>query len=278
MNFEGVIDGIEQASTIQREPWDYMQDGLLYCGKCHTPKQTQVELFGKIRKPLCLCKCAAEKRDKEQADMKQREQIKRVGEMRRLGFPDADMQGMTFAADDGNTPKLSAIAQNYVDNFGEMRKQSKGLLFYGSVGTGKTFLAACIANALIDKGIPCMVTNFARLANAIGGTFDGKQAYLDGLNKYELLVIDDLGAERETEYMGEMVHNIIDSRYRSGKPIIITTNLTAAEMTNATETRRQRIYSRLFEMCIPIEVSGDDRRKAKLRDGFKDASKILGLG
>jgi len=277
MNLERVIDGIEQASQIKHEPGDYYENGLLHCGKCGTPKQIEIELFGKVRKPLCLCKCAAERRDREAAETKQREKMQRISEMRRLGFPDSDMQAMTFAADDGKTPKLSTIAHNYVDNFGEMRQRSKGLLLYGDVGTGKTFLAACIANALIDRGYPCMVTNFARLANAIGGTFDGKQAYLDGLNKYELLVIDDLGAERETEYMGEMVHNIIDSRYRSGKPMIITTNLTAKEMTNANETRRQRIYSRLFEMCVPVEVIGEDRRKAKLREGFKDVSGLLGL-
>lgn len=280
MNFDRIIDSIEQKAKehIKAENIDYVNnEGILICGKCHTPKQVRIEVFGHERTPMCLCKCEKEKRDKEEEQRKHEERVQKIKRMRSAGFPDSDMERWTFDKDDGANEKISTVARNYVDNFGEMLKDGKGLLLFGTVGTGKTFISACIANALIDKGFPCLVTNFARLTNTIAGMYEGKQDYIDGLNKFELLVIDDLASERDTEYMGEIVQNIIDSRYRSGKPLIVTTNLTADELKHPADIRKQRISSRLFEMCIPIEVKGADRRKNKLREDVKKYDKLLGL-
>ena len=107
--------------------------------------------------------------------------------------------------------------------------------------------------------------------------YESKQRYIDGLNDFDLLVIDDLAAERDTEYMNETVQNIIDSRYRSGKPLIVTTNLTESELKNTVDTKKQRTYSRLREMCIPIKVTSGDRRQQKGKDKFSEAQNLLGL-
>lgn len=279
MDIAQTIAGIERkaAESIKAEQGDYLVDGLLYCGKCKTPKQVRIMILDKERTPFCLCKCAVEKRDREEAERERLKQLVRIKEMRRAGFPDDEMQNWTFDRDDRKNEKISSILQNYVNNFESMKEKGKGLLLYGSVGTGKTFGAACIANALIDKGYACLVTNFARLINTIGGMFDGKQAYIDGLNRYSLLVIDDLASERDTDYMNETVFNIIDSRYRAGLPLIITTNLTAQELKNPADIRKQRIYSRLLEMTIPIEVTGTDRRRERLKDDFKEYAEMLGI-
>lgn len=280
MNLSGAFDKIAMTASqsIRADDGDYVgEDGLLYCGKCHTPKQCRVEIFGEIRTPMCLCKCRKEQRDAEEAEREQQALMQKIKSLRKMGFPDAEMERWTFKRDDHSNEKISSIARNYVDNFSEMKERGKGLLFYGSVGTGKTFMSACIANALIEKGHPCLVTNFARLTNTIAGMFEGKQNYIDGLNKFHLLVIDDLASERDTEYMGEIVQNIIDARYRSGLPLIITTNLTADELKHPAEVRKQRIYSRLFEMCVPVEVKGKDRRKEKLKSDYKDMEDLLGL-
>lgn len=262
------------------EEGDYLsEDGLLMCGKCHTPKQC---LFiatwdGRKKKPYTLCDCARARRDaEEQARQAQNLRIE-VNRLRKLGFPDSEMADWTFAHDDGTDPRTTSIAHKYVDNFPEMKKRGKGLLLYGPVGTGKTHAAACIANELINQGRPCLVTNFARITNTLQGMFEGKQRYLDDFNRLDLLVIDDLAAERDTSYMNEMIYNIIDSRYRSGKPLIVTSNLTQAELTAPTSVDKERIYSRLLEMCVPVEVKGADRRKKKLQDDSADMARLLGL-
>jgi DNA replication protein DnaC len=234
-------------------------------------------LFGKNRVVPCICKCKAEEIKAEEEAIRQREFFNKVMQMRRAGFPEDAMKEWTFANDDGSNPKLTKAMQNFVEHFQTFKEDGKGLLLFGSVGTGKTYLAACVANALIDKGIPCLVTNFARIANEVQGKFDGRQQYYDNLNSFPLLVIDDLSAERKTEYMQEIVFNVIDSRYRAKLPIIITTNLTRDELQKPADLTNQRIFSRLFEMCTPIEVTGNDRRRKALREDIGKAKQLLGL-
>jgi DNA replication protein DnaC len=279
MDLASVFDRLEKsaAQQIRSEQGDYIIDGLLYCHKCETPKQCRVNVLGRERKPMCLCKCEQEKRDKEDQERKRQAFIERTKKLRKMGFPDEDLVKCNFANDDKGNGKASKVAYQYYTHFEEMLKRGKGLLLFGNVGSGKTFLAASIANELIDKGYPCLVTNFARLTNTISGMYDGKQEYIDGLNKFDLLVIDDLAAERDTEYMNEIVQNIIDARYRSGKPLIITTNLTAKEIYNPTDIKKQRTYSRIAEMCVPLQVEGKDRRKQKAIDDIKDIEKLLDL-
>lgn len=93
------------------------------------------------------------------------------------------------------------------------------------------------------------------------------------LAKYSLLIIDDLGAERSTEYATENVFNVIDRRYRSGKPLIVTTNLQLAELLEEESVARKRIYDRILEMCVPIRVSGASKRTetAKKKVAFLSA-------
>jgi DNA replication protein DnaC len=279
MSFKAIIDNAEKAASnnIKAEQGDYVLDGLLHCGKCKTPKQTRVFILGEERTPLCLCKCAAEKRDKAEAEFKQRQREQRMQERRKMGFPDSEMQKWTFANDDLTNPRITQAMQKYVENFAELRKTGQGLLLYGKVGTGKTYAAAEVANALIDKGYSVLVTNFARIANTVGGMYEGKQEYYDSLNKFSLLVLDDLAAERKTEYMQEIVYSVIDSRYRAGLPMIITTNLTAEELKNPQDITNKRIYDRVMERCLPIEVAGSNRRHKKTAEKFSELNSLLGL-
>lgn len=273
------IDGLERraAENIKAEQGDYIVNGLLYCGKCQTPKQCRVTILDRERTPMCLCKCESEKLAKEEEERKRIEFEKRVKELRKIGFPESDMQNWTFANDDRTNEKISAVVRNYVDNFSKMKEDGKGLLLFGTVGTGKTYAAACIANSLIDKGYGVLMTNFARIANTVQGLFEGKQEYYDSLNRFPLLILDDLSAERKTEYMQEIVFNVIDSRYRAGLPLIVTTNLTRDELKHPADVINQRTFSRLFEMCIPVEVAGTDRRREKLKSDMEEYKNILGL-
>ena len=187
------------------------------------------------------------------------------------------MQTWTFANADGTNEQIMTAAQNYVDHFGEFLKSGKGLLLFGTVGTGKTYAAACIANALIDKGYPVLMTNFARIANTVGGMWEGKQEYYDSLNRYPLLILDDLATERKTEYMQEIVFNVIDSRYRANLPLIVTTNLTSEELKHPSDISYQRTFSRLLEMCLPVKIEGKDKRLEKLKADIQPMRELLGL-
>lgn len=277
--FLGMLDTIEQnaSESIKANEGDYEIDGLLYCVKCHTPKQCRVNIFGVERKPYCLCKCEIEKRDAEEAERKRQEFEIKIAKFRKAGFPESKMQSWTFANDDGGNSHVTKIALNYVENFAEMRKRGKGLLLYGEVGVGKSYYAACIVNALIDRGYPCLMTDFPRLEKTISGMYDGKQEYIDGLNRFPLLVIDDLARERDTDYMSEIVQDVVNNRYLAGLPTIITTNLTAEEIKNPVDIRKQRTYSRLLEMCVPVEVTGKDRRRKQLKEDYDELKDILGL-
>ena len=280
MDIASLIDNIEAkaAETIKAEQGDYTgEDGLLYCGKCHTRKQTRVNVLGVERTPYCLCRCEVEKKEQEENERKRIAFLNTVARARREGFPESDMQTWTFANADGSNDKLMAAAQKYVDNFDEFHKNGKGLLLFGTVGTGKTYAAACIANALIDKGFPVLMTNFARIANTVGGMWEGKQAYYDSLNRYPLLILDDLAAERKTEYMSEIVFNVIDSRYRANLPLIVTTNLTSEELKHPSDISYQRTFSRLLEMCLPVKVEGKDKRLEKLKADIQPMKDLLGL-
>lgn len=269
---------VEQShEVIKAEDGDFIKDGLLHCGKCGTPKQTNIEIMGQIVKPMCLCKCEAERKEKEAEAERQRQRAEQIAKNRTNCFPERQMEEWTFDNDDGANEKLTNMAKRYVAHFDNFRKDGKGLLFHGGVGTGKTYLACMIANALLDKGYPVLVTNFSRVLNTLQSNFEHRQDYLDGFNRYSLLVIDDLGVERGTEFAKEQVYNVIDSRCLSGLPMIITTNLSVKKLANETEIGYKRIYDRIIEKCYPVEVTGESRRIKKLIDGKDDMKNILGI-
>lgn len=262
---------------VNEQDGDYYKDGLLHCGNCDTPKQCNISLFGTIKTVVCICKCRKNEIESEEEKIKQQQRLNRIRRDKAIGFPDNIMEQWTFDNDDRHNEKITEAALNYVKDFRTFLDTGQGLLLYGTVGTGKTYISACIANALIEKGYPCLVTNFARLTNIIQGKFNDKQEYIDSLNDFDLLVIDDLGAERTTEYMQEMVFNIIDSRYRSGLPMIITTNMAITEMKAPINLANSRIYDRVLQRCHPIEVTGKSRRREDVKRKYNNVQRLLGL-
>ena len=264
--------------TIVTEADYISDDGLVYCGKCHTPKQCRVKIMGEEITPYVPCYCRQKELERQELDQKLREMTAYIENNRRKCFPDRQLMSWSFDNSDNNEIRFMTVALNYCKNFAEMYNNGCGLMFYGDVGVGKTFAAACVANRLIDKGKRVFMTDFSRIINTLWGLKDGKQDYLDNLNCYDLLIIDDFASERNTEYANEIVMNVIDSRCRSGKPLIITTNLPADEVLKSTDISKKRIYSRICKMCLPVKCEGrKDYRKticARNNSKFRD---ILGL-
>lgn len=276
-----IIDtiGARAARQYSEAEGDYHnEDGLLMCGNCHTQKECVLHKSdGTTRTVHCACECSVARNAKEAEEKRKRDRMQYLDSMRRTGFPDAEMRKWTFTESDHADPKTENVARKYAANFNAMREKGIGLLLCGTVGTGKSFLAASIANALIDQGTPCLMTNFSRIISRISEKFGGDQKYLDDLNRFDLLIIDDLGAERDTEFTWEKVMDVIDARYRAGLPLIITTNLSMRQLSDQSDIRRQRVYSRLREMCVFLEVQGADRRGKKMQDKMADAKSLLGL-
>ena len=109
-------------------------------------------------------------------------------------------------------------ARAYVDHWPEAFKRNVGLLLFGDVGTGKSFAAGCIANALLDRDVPVLMTK-------------------------------------------EQMFSIVDSRYRSGKPMIVTTNLKLDELKHPPDLAHARIYDRILERCAPVLFAGKNFRE-----------------
>ena len=257
---------------------DYIDhDGYRCCSKCHKRKEFDApHPFGgkSIRVGIpCACQVAEmeEQKRREDADRFQM----RMDSLKRNGITDASYLRCTFEVDDSPETDISRVCRRYVENWDDMRKNNTGILFYGSVGTGKSFYACCIANALLKRLIPVSVTNLSRILNQLS-RFDGRQDVIDRLQKYELLVIDDLGIERGSGYALEQIFNIFDSRSRAGKPLIVTTNLSKAELKNAEDIDRKRIYDRVLSMCpIQLKLTGESRRIHIAEERAEHARRVM---
>lgn len=150
------------------------------------------------------------------------------------------------------------------------------MLFWGSVGTGKTFAAACIANALTEQGIPVLMTNFSKILNSLSGMLsEDRNRYLASFGEFDLLIINDLGIERNSEYAQEQVYNVVDSRYLRRLPFIITTKLTLAELKDPKDIAHARICDRILERCAPVRFSGRNYRTENAENTKKAIREIF---
>ena len=269
------IEGLIHPEELRSDEY-IVNDGLIYCSKCHTPRQKRLEVSGKTIEPRCMCACQTEDYDRREQERKHREFLDIVAKNRSIGLPDSSLRKHTFENDLGYNPKQMRMAKRYVQHWEELRKNATGLLLWGDVGTGKSFIAGCIANALLDKGVPVIMTNFARLLNKLTDMYAGdRNAYIDSFKRYPLMIIDDLGVERNSEFAREQVFGVIDSRYRSELPMIVTTNLTLEELQHPEDLSRSRIYHRILERCLPIRVNEQNIRELNQAATFAQAKQLL---
>lgn len=269
MNVDALIDSIAKKAEPVRDLVDYEKDGLLYCGHCNTPKQCRIPIGGGVRLVGCQCACAAREYEAEKKARADREKRLRIETLRADGIRDKSLTACRF--DKATMSEEIVKCKRYADAWDDMRRENSGLLLWGNTGNGKTFAAACIANELIDRGIPAMITSFPRILNA---GYD-KQEIIEQVHYYPLMVIDDLGAERSSEYAMETVYTVIDERYKSKKPLIVTTNLTLDELCKPKNMDYQRIYDRVIEMCTPLVFKGDNLRRDKANKRLRYVKSVL---
>lgn len=271
-----IIDRLASRDNSAQE--DYTQDGVRMCGKCHQPKQMWHNLgaFGGMRLVTVACACEAKESAKEREKLELQQFMASVeADQEKFKVTDNAYRNMTFEKDDRRNAAISDTCLRYVEHWPEMRQHNMGVLFYGSVGTGKTFYGCSIVNALLAKKVRATVTNFPRLLNLLQSAKE-RQEFIDHLQCYDLLVIDDLGVERDSSFAAEQVFNVIDARARSGLPLIVTTNMTLDELKNPSSMQYARIYDRVLELCpITIKMTGDSRRTGNAHTRLKLARQLL---
>lgn len=259
-----MLDGFSLTTKVKAREFDTIgADGLIYCGKCGEPRQFMPAkgsaLGTEALRRACLCE--REQQDREAAEKARAVFVAKMDKLNaEYNIPLPWTSKATFAADDSPASTASKICRNYVANWEKLRAEGAGLLFFGSVGTGKSFYAEAIVNALLERQVPAAVTSFPRLLNVLQGRQD-RQTVIDSLSAYKLLVLDDLGVERDSTFAVEQVYNVIDARARSKLPLIVTTNLPLADMQKPEPVSCARIYDRVMEMCpFRIQMTGKSRR------------------
>ena len=145
---------------------------------------------GQILPGMCRTHEADQRRKAAEERQRRMERIKR---RKAQGLQDRYLYDYTFANDNGQNPLMDK-ARAYVENWKEAYRNNTGLLLFGDVGTGKSFFAGCIANALLDRDVPVLMTNFPTILNRLTGMFsDDRADFIASFDEYDLLIIDDLG-------------------------------------------------------------------------------------
>ena len=230
-------------------------DGLAYCKICGEPVEAFFppdSILG-MKKHFRQCACIRQKREAEEKAYKEREHRELVERNRKICFEEPRMYDWNFELAEKTT--TIEKAKEYTANWNDMKKNHIGFLLWGPIGTGKSYIAGCIANALLNQEITVKMTNFNTIIDDMFPLED-KTEYINALARYELLILDDLGTERNSEYALGIVFSVIDRRYRSGRPLIVTTNLPIKQLKEETNIEKKRIYDRILEMCVPLYVGG----------------------
>lgn len=256
-----------------------------YCGR--TLKHKAYALFGQLfgsRLEECDCAGATAERERlRQEELRRQEEkafaermarIERLFKQSRLGRRFRERTFEAFEVRDYNR-KAFEIAIYYAQNFATYKQKGEGLFITGGYGVGKTHLAAAIANYLISNEIATVIFgNVTTLLGRIRHTYSDVSQYeeeqvMKELYDVDLLIIDDLGKEKPTEWVEEKLYTVINERYENYRPIVVTSNLELEEIEQRLENCGGAIVSRIIEMCRGIKIVGPDFRKEKLTRGSK---------
>lgn len=249
------------------------EDGMVFCKKCNTSRI--YVLPDGIHAMFFRCECM-QKQYREEKERQQREEFledyykrKHIAQVPER-FKNVRFKNSQITA---NNLKAYNIARNYLKDSQQMHKDNKGLYIYGPVGVGKTHLATCLCNELLLQGWSCLFTTITELLSELHKSYT-VQGQVDGhilkrLKRIDFLFIDDFGKEfigredgqaKYDKMLERQVITIINARYNSNKPTIITSNYSKNALINELKLDAS-IADKVNEMATRIiRMSGENFR------------------
>ena len=252
---------------------DTNQSSCDACPDCGGKRSMQVEAFGRTFTVPVMCPCMIEKRDQQEELDRKRDNQKRLESLRKHSLMDEAFFKTTFATAqiDKTQQNYYTIAKEYCDNWKEMKARNVGMTLIGSPGIGKTHIAFCIANELLNRCIPVIAISTINLINKVYESYGkfqeaGEVETIRTLQNADLLILDDLGAEHsgKTGKEKQIIYSVLDARLRNNKPLIITSNLTVDGLREKLRGSDgiERTFDRLIASSPIIEMNGTPRRVA----------------
>lgn len=273
-NMNGII-------TMMNIPMNYDntykgEDGLLYCTKCHTLRETEkiIPVFERRMPVMCKCMREAEQKEKEKDEYNRKMQM--LDRIRSASLLGERYKDTTFANTDlsvgGEFEKAFNRCRRYCEIADDALEKGYGIYIYGNSGTGKTHLTACICNELINQYRQCLFTNFFEISKLIRSTYN-RNTEAEGIIKriceIDFLFIDDLGTEilrknGEDNWLQEQVFDIINKRYNNEKPTIFSSNYSLNELIEQ-RGMMEKTVDRIMEMSTAIIKLNGASYRAKNR-------------
>lgn len=260
-------------------PITFIADDASRCPVCGKATAGTITYWWKgrdVRKEVpCRCDCLVrEDRARERADLYARNakiEAQRLYKAFGSRFP----QG-SFSNDDGRNGRAMEACRAYFERFGEIRSNKvNGLALHGSARQGKTFAAEAVAMGLHSSGLSVLMDTAAGFVQRMSGDRAAADALRARAARCDLLVIDDLGASRDTSYGREAVFSLVDSRVASGRPLLVTTNIDLGDQQGIASCDDQRSMIRVLERCLPVKV--ECGRSPYDGDAYSIAAEILGF-
>ena len=242
------------------------------CGQEKTWRKGNI--MGAIIKVPIMCQCEVDLEEevkRQESAREKQERLNRILALSNLGerFKDASFESFHV------TPATESCWNSFKQYAEDFSKETEeGICIYGRAGNGKSHLAAALVNRVIQRGYTAVFIEvpdlFSRIKATYGAESEGSEdKILRSLASCDLLVLDDAGAEKPTEWVQEKFYQIINSRYKNRKPLVVTTN--TPDMAGLENIIGFRAYDRVLEMCVPMKNNGESYRRSiavqRLRKG-----------
>ncbi len=238
--YSQLLDQYDIPRDYKEPQWD--------CELCHDTGR----IYKNGKYILCNCAIGSSLKSKREISNIPRHLYQASFKTANLNYYDDNREtdkGMTFRE---NAQKIYSHAQNFTRNY-KKGHYNRGLIIEGPIGSGKSFLLGCIANDLIKRNIEIKYIVYTDLLQEIRDSYEDSNGeselkLISSVQEIPVLLIDDLGTEKASEFASNILYQIIDKRYREERPIILSTNFSIQELQERFSIMGERIFQRLLEM------------------------------